>query len=67
MSKGKKYNTPKKYWGKCPHSRRWRYHVMGGKHNKFKWFYRSKKWFTDELLQKMSMRFPTSHEIWGWD
>jgi hypothetical protein len=40
---------------------------MGGKHNKFKWFYRSKKWFTDELLQKMSMRFPTSHEIWGWD
>jgi hypothetical protein len=50
MSKGKKFNTPKKYWGKCPHSRRWRCHVMGGKHNKFKWFYRSKKWFTDELL-----------------
>ena len=26
-----------------------------------------KKWFTDDLLKRMPMRFPMSHEIWGWD
>jgi hypothetical protein len=67
MSKGKKFKTPKRFWGKNPHSRRWKAHVMGSKHKKFKWFFRKKKWFTDENLQKMSMRKPFSHEIWGWD
>ena len=67
MSKGKKIKTPRKYWGKCPHDKGYAAHVMGSKHKKFKWFYRKKKWFTDEALKKMSMRFPTAHEIWGWD
>lgn len=67
MSKGKKFKTPRKYWGKCPHDKGYAAHVMGSKHKKFKWFYRKKKWFTDEALKKMSMRFPTAHEIWGWD
>lgn len=78
MSKGKKYNTPKRFWHKMrkktkrpPYAKqRWRYttaHVMGKKHNKLKWFYRKKKWFIDVLLKRMSFKFPTSHEIWGWD
>ena len=67
MSKGKKFKTPRKYWGKCPHDKGYAAHVMGSKHKKFKWFYRKKRWFTDEALKKMSMRFPTAHEIWGWD
>ena len=67
MSKGKKYKTPKRFWNKTPHSRRWVAHVMGGKHNKFKWFFRKKRWFTDESLKRLAMRFPMSHEIWGWD
>lgn len=67
MSKGKKYKTPKKFWGKKTHDKGWRAHVMGSNHKKYKWFYRCKKWFKDELLQKMSMSFPTAHEIYGWD
>lgn len=67
MSKGKKYNTPKRFWHKMPHKKSWRAHVMSSDHKKFKWFFRKKKWFTDELLKRMSMRFPMSHEIWGWD
>ena len=78
MSKGKKFNTPKRFWHKMrkktkrpPYARQtWRtsnVHVMGKKHKKFKWFFRKKSWFTDDSLQKMSMRMPMSHEIWGWD
>ena len=67
MSKGKKYNTPKRFWNKIPHKKSWKAHVMSSNHKKFKWFFRKKKWFTDELLNRMSMRFPMSHEIWGWD
>ena len=29
--------------------------------------FRKKKWFTEESLKRMAMRFPMSHEIWGWD
>lgn len=78
MSKGKKYNTPKRFWYKMrkktkrpPYAvQSWRTsnpHVMSKNHKKFKWFYRKKRWFTDEGLKRMSMRFPTAHEIWGWD
>jgi len=78
MSKGKKFNTPKRFWYKMNKKTKrpsyavqsWRNenpHVMGEEHKKFKWFFRKKKWFTDELLKRMSMRFPMSHEIWGWD
>ena len=67
MSKGKKYKTPKKYWGKKVHGKTWRAHVMSSDHKKFKWFFRHKKWFTDGSLTRMSMRFPMCHEILGWD
>ena len=77
MSKGKKHNTPKRFWGMLQKKTRpwyarqtWRKtnpHVIGKNHKKFKWFFRKKKWFTDSLLKRMSMRFPMSHEIWGWD
>lgn len=77
MSKGKKFKTPKRHWIKMSKKRRpwyarqtWRKfnpHVMSSNHKKFKWFFRKKKWFTEESLKRMSMRFPMSHEIWGWD
>jgi len=67
MSKGKKYKTPKRFWNKNPHKKSWKAHVMSSDHKKFKWFFRQKKWFKDNNLQRMSMRFPMSHEIWGWD
>lgn len=79
MSKGKKFNTPKRFWHKVDMRKRkrpwyahprWRYttpHVFGRNHNKFKWFFRQKKWFVDGTLKRMSMKFPRSHEIWGWD
>lgn len=68
MAKGKKYSTPKKYWRKMGKTMKWTHcHVMSKSHKKYKWFFRKKSWFTDESLQKMSMRKPMSHEIWGWD
>jgi len=77
MSKGKKFNTPKKFWLKLGKRKRpwyaiqsWRKnnpHVMSKNHKKFKWYFRCKDWFKDSSLKRMSMRFPMSHEIWGWD
>lgn len=78
MSKGKKFNTPKRFWKNMRNKTKrplyaiqwWRLtnaHVMGERHKKFKWYFRKKKWFTDGDLKRMSMRFPMSHEIWGWD
>lgn len=67
MSKGKKFKTPKRFWHKTVHKKSWKGHVMSSNHKKYKWFFRKKKWFTDSLLKRMSMRFPMSHEIWGWD
>ena len=77
MSKGKKFNTPKRFWRKMSKKPRpwyarqtWRkfnVHVMSKNHKKFKWFFRCKGWFKDSSLNRMSMRFPMSHEIWGWD
>ena len=52
MSKGKKYNTPKRFWNKMPHKKSWKAHVMSSDHKKFKWFFRKKKWFTDVGRQK---------------
>ena len=68
MSKGKKFKTPKRFWNKIGKKVKFfNAHVMSKNHKKFKWFFRKKSWFTDESLKKMSMRFPKSHEIWGWD
>lgn len=77
MSRGKKYNTPKRFWKKMSRKPRpwyarqsWRKfspHVIGRKHNKFKWHYRQKKWYNEQNVSHMSMRFPTSHELWFWD
>ena len=67
MSKGKKFNTPKRFWNKMPHKKSWKAHVMSSNHKKFKWFFRKKKWFTEESIKRMAMRFPMSHEIWCWD
>ena len=78
MSKGKKFNTPKKFWRKMLKKTKrpwyarqsWRKttaHVLGRNHSKFKWYFRQKKWYNDSFVKRMSMRFPMSHEIWGWD
>lgn len=67
MSKGKKFNTPKKHWGKRDHKKSYSYSVMGSEHKKFKWFFRCKSWFKDNSLKRMAMRFPSAHEIWNWD
>lgn len=70
MSKGKKYNIPRKYlhnypvrkWNKC------RYKVVGGKNGekaKFKFFRHKKLW---KLLDgHISMRKMVSRSIWYWD
>lgn len=67
MSKGKKRLTPKRFWEKLLNKKFWKPHVMSKDHNKHKWFFRKKKWFNDENLKRMSMKFPMSHDIWGWD
>ena len=67
MSKGKKYKTQKRFWNKMPHKKSLKAHVMSSSHKKFKWFFRKKKWFTEESLKRMAMRFPMPHEIWCWD
>jgi hypothetical protein len=78
MSKGKKFNTPKKFWRKMLKKTKrpwyarqsWRKttaHVLGRNHSKFKWYFRQKKWYNDNSMKRMSMRFPMSHEIWCWD
>lgn len=77
MSKGKKFNTPERFWIKLGKRKRpwyarptWRKtntHVMSKDHKKFKWYFRCKDWFKDNSLRRMSMRFPMSHEIYGWD
>ena len=67
MSKGKKFKTPKRVLNKMPHKRSWKAHVMSSDQKKFKWFFRKKKWFTDEFLKRIAMRFPMPHEIWCWD
>lgn len=77
MSKGKKFNTPKRFWKKMSKKPRpwyarqtWRKfnpHIMSRNHKKFKWFFRQKKWFKDNSWKRMSMRFPRSYEIWNWD
>lgn len=67
MSKGKKFKTPKRFWEKMSRKKKWVPHVMSSNHNKFKWFFRHKKWFKNKDIQRMSMKKPTSFLIWGWD
>jgi len=72
MSKGKKYNIPRKYLHKYP-VRKWnkygrRYKVVGGKNGekaKFKFFRHKKLWKT--LDGHISMRKMVSRSIWYWD
>lgn len=72
MSKGKKYNIPRKYLHKYP-VRKWnkyrrRYKVVGGKNDekaKFKFFRHKKLWKT--LDGHISMRKMVSRSIWYWD
>lgn len=46
MSYGKKWKMTRKQMGRNPHSRRWRYHVCGGRKGKCRFqFFRHKKWF----------------------
>lgn len=42
-------------------------HVMGRSHNKFKWFYRNKKWFKEYEGGKMSHQKMNMIELWFWD
>ena len=78
MSKGKKFNTPKRFWHKMRKKTKrpeygymsWRYkrpHVMGRNHNKFKWFYRNKKWFKEYDGERMSHQKMNMIELWNWD
>lgn len=69
MSKGKKYNIPRKYLHKYP-VRKWnkygcRYKVVGGEKAKFKFFRHKKLWET--LDGHISMRKMVSRSIWYWD
>lgn len=78
MSKGKKFNTPKRFWHKMRAKTKrpsyascsWRTespHVLGRNHNKFKWFYRNKKWFKCFEGGHMSHQKMNKSELWYWD
>ena len=78
MSKGKKFNTPKRFWHKMRKKTKrpdyapsaWRIynpHVMGKKHKKSKWFYRNKKWFKEYDGERMSHQKMNMIELWNWD
>ena len=70
MSKGKKYNIPRKYLHKYPVRKwnRYRYKVMGDKNEekaKFKFFRHKKLW--KSLDGHVSMRKMVARYIWFWD
>lgn len=78
MSKGKKFNTPKRFWNKMKKKTKrpwystqsWRKtnpHVFGRNHNKFKWFYRNKKWFKSFEGNHISHQKMNKMELWFWD
>ena len=78
MSKGKKFNTPKRFWHKMRKNTKrpdyarcaWRLntpHVMGRDHKKFKWFFRNKKWFKNYDGEKLSHQKMNMRELWFWD
>ena len=69
MSKGKKYNIPRKYLHKYP-GRKWncRYKIIGGKNGekaKFKFFRHKKLW--KSLEGHVSMRKMVVRYNWDWD
>ena len=70
MSKGKKYNIPRKYLHKYP-VRKWnkyRYKIIGGKNGekvKFKFFRHKKLW--KSLDGHVSMRKMVVRYNWDWD
>lgn len=78
MSKGRKFNTPRRFWkNMSKKTKRPRYsyqswrksnaHVLGKEHNKLKWFYRNKKWFKNFEGKKISHQKMNSIELWFWD
>ena len=78
MSKGKKFNTPKRFWkNMCKKTKRppystqsWRKttpHVFGQRHKKFKWYYRNKKWFKEFDGERLSHQKMNNYELWFWD
>lgn len=78
MSKGKKYNTPRRFWKNMRNKTKrpeyttqwWRLtnpHVMGKDHKKHKWFYRSKKWFKEFDGGRISHQKMNKIELWFWD
>lgn len=67
MSKGKKWLMTEKQSHRQPHSRRYRYKVMGGKKGKCRFkFFRHKKYFKS-ADGHISMRRAASKELWYWD
>ena len=72
MSKGKKYNIPRKYLHKYPVRKwnryRYRYTIIGGKNGekaKFKFFRHKKLW--KSLDGHVSMRKMVVRYNWDWD
>lgn len=72
MSKGKKYNIPRKYLHKYPVRKwnryRYRYKTIGGKNGekaKFKFFRHKKLW--KSLDGHVSMRKMVVRYNWDWD
>ena len=67
MSTGKKWNMTKKQLHRQPHSRHFRYKVVGGKNGKCKFkFFRHKKWFKF-IDGHISIGWASSKELWYWD
>jgi hypothetical protein len=78
MSKGKKFNTPRRFWKNMlkktkrpPYSSQaWRKaspHVFGKDHNKYKWYFRHRKWFKSFEGNKLSHKKMNMRELWFWD
>lgn len=78
MSKGKKFNTPKKFWKNMRKKTKrpgyvtqsWRSknaHVFGENHNKYKWFFRGKKWFKNFEGGHLGHKKMNMVELWFWD
>ena len=78
MSKGKKFNTPKRFWKNMRKKTKrpsysvqsWRKtspHVFGQRHKKFKWYYRNKKWFKEFDGERLSHQKMNNYELWFWD
>lgn len=73
MAKGKKYNTPCKYWNKRLNKRGWSYgryncRIGGGISGKFSFRHiRRSKFFKNLDVTKLSMKKLWRREWWWWD